>query len=90
MPSARFALILILTARAEHRGSCLERARLATVVRTHRRTAAGREPDEVRRYVMFLNDQPAGREEFRFWREDGRIHVAVGTELEGRCFDVSG
>jgi hypothetical protein len=44
--------------------------------------AAEREPDEVRRYVMFLNDQPAGREAFRFWREDDQIHVVVRTELE--------
>jgi hypothetical protein len=41
------------------------------------------EPDEVRRYVMRLNDQPAGREEFRFWREGDRVQVAVETELEG-------
>jgi Family of unknown function (DUF6134) len=43
---------------------------------------ADRAPDEVRRYAMRLNDQPAGREEFRFWREQDRIHVAVRTELE--------
>jgi len=47
------------------------------------RIDAAAAPDEVRRYAMFLNDQPAGREEFRFWREGDRVQVAVETELEG-------
>lgn len=49
------------------------------------RMAAGveREPDEVRRYRMFLNDQPAGREVFRFWRDGGEVRVRVRTGLEG-------
>ena len=79
MPIERSAyLILILRSR---RASLVlpGAARLATVVRAHRRHGrprARRGP----RYVMFLNDRPAGREEFRFWREDGQIHVAVGTD----------
>jgi hypothetical protein len=44
--------------------------------------AGERQPDEVRRFRMRLNDQPAGREVFRFWREDGKIRVVVETELE--------
>ena len=41
------------------------------------------EPDEVRRYRMFLNDQPAGRETYRFWHRDGGIWVIVETALDG-------
>ncbi len=43
--------------------------------------ASERPPDEVRRYRMWLNDEPAGREVFRFWREGERIRVVVETEL---------
>jgi hypothetical protein len=46
--------------------------------------AAGeRQPDEVRRYRLLLNDEPAGQEVFRFWREGARIRVLVETSLEG-------
>jgi hypothetical protein len=45
--------------------------------------ASERQPDEVRRYRMLLNDQPAGRELFRFWREDGGVRVLVETRFDG-------
>jgi hypothetical protein len=41
-----------------------------------------REPDEIRRYRMRLNDQPAGLEVFRFWREGEQIRVVVQTQLQ--------
>ena len=45
--------------------------------------AGEREPDEIRRYRMRLNDRPAGVEVFRFWRNGEQIRVVVQTELEG-------
>jgi len=48
--------------------------------------AGGRQPDEVRRYRMRLNDRPAGREVFRFWREGARIRVLVDTRFDGRVW----
>jgi Family of unknown function (DUF6134) len=46
--------------------------------------AAGeRQPDEVRRYRLLLNDEPAGEEVLRFWREGAEIRVVVETSLEG-------
>ena len=49
--------------------------------------AAGeRQPDEVRRYRMLLNDRPAGQEVFRFWREGARIRVQVDTRFDGRVW----
>ena len=63
-----------------HRGAGIGRARLAGAVA--RLDAAGeRQPDEVRRYRILLNDEPAGQEVFRFWRE-ARIRVLVDTSLE--------
>jgi hypothetical protein len=44
--------------------------------------AGERQPDEVRRYRILLNDEPAGQEVFRFWREGARIRVLVDTSLE--------
>ncbi|HEX5077706.1 MAG TPA: hypothetical protein VFV80_01065, partial [Geminicoccaceae bacterium] len=44
---------------------------------------AARQPDEVRRYRMLLNDRPAGREVFRFWHEAGSIRVLVSTSFDG-------
>jgi hypothetical protein len=49
-------------------------------------SAGGRQPDEVRRYRMRLNDRPAGREVFRFWREGARIRVLVDTRFDGRVW----
>jgi hypothetical protein len=46
-------------------------------------SAGARQPDEVRRYRMRLNDQPAGHEVFRFWREGDTVRVVVETALEG-------
>jgi Family of unknown function (DUF6134) len=82
MPIPRFVgLILILTLAQSIAAAA--RSELAWPPLCARIDATpGRAPDEVRRYAMFLNDQPAGREEFRFWREAGRIHVAVETELQ--------
>jgi hypothetical protein len=46
--------------------------------------AAGeRQPDEVRRYRMLLNDEPAGQEVFRFWWEEGDVRVLVDTTFDG-------
>jgi hypothetical protein len=45
--------------------------------------AGKRRPDEVRRYRMLLNDRPAGREVFRFWRQEGDVRVLVDTRFEG-------
>ena len=48
--------------------------------------ANARQPDEVRRYRMRLNDEPAGQEVFRFWREGARIRVLVDTRFDGRVW----
>jgi hypothetical protein len=45
-----------------------------------------RQPDEVRRYRMLLNDRPAGQEVFRFWREGAQIRVLVDTRFGGRVW----
>ena len=45
--------------------------------------AGERQPDEVRRYRMLLNDRPAGQEVFRFWREEGDVRVLVDTRFDG-------
>jgi hypothetical protein len=48
--------------------------------------ALERQPDEVRRYRMLLNDRPAGEEVFRFWREGSDIRVLVDTRFDGRVW----
>jgi hypothetical protein len=48
--------------------------------------AGARQPDEVRRYRMLLNDRPAGQEVFRFWRGGARIRVQVDTRFDGRVW----
>jgi hypothetical protein len=48
--------------------------------------ASGRSPDEIRQYRMRLNDRPAGREVFRFWREHGRVRVLVDTAFDGKVW----
>jgi hypothetical protein len=48
--------------------------------------ASGRQPDEVRRYRMLLNDRPAGQEVFRFWGEGGDVRVLVNTRFDGNIW----
>jgi hypothetical protein len=49
--------------------------------------AAGeREPDEVRRYRMLLNDRPAGEEVFQFWHDGSDVRVLVDTTFDGRVW----
>jgi Family of unknown function (DUF6134) len=62
-------------------------AELARPVLCERLDVAGeRQPDEVRRYRMLLNDRPAGQEVFRFWREGGAVRVLVDTRFDGRVW----
>lgn len=84
MPFGRIAFISLLA------GLSLVapvRAELAWPSLCERLGAAGeRQPDEVRRYRMLLNDRPAGLEVFRFWRDGGRIRVLVDTRFDGRVW----
>ena len=74
-------LILLL---ASHGIAAPARAELAWPDLCARFDLAGeRQPDEIRRYRMRLNDRPAGLEVFRFWRNGEQIRVVVQTELEG-------
>jgi hypothetical protein len=81
MPFDRIASLILLLAQG---GVAPAYAELAWPELCQRLNVAGeRQPDEVRRYRMLLNDRPAGQEVFRFWREGAAIRVLVNTRFDG-------
>jgi hypothetical protein len=80
MALGRMTFVLLLAAQGL---AAPARAELEWPALCERLEVAGeRQPDEVRRYRMRLNDQPAGQEVFRFWRDGETVRVVVETELE--------
>ena len=84
MPVDRIALLLLLASQGIMAPVWAELARPELCARLD--GAGDRQPDEVRRYRMLLNDQPAGREVFRFWQDGSDVRVLVDTTFDGRVW----